>query len=410
MKNEPKIAATATPIAVIDRAAFSAAVEKIKLVTVTRDIIPILANVKLAAEAGDLVLTGTDISMDIRIRVPGEVDSRFSTTVPVSLLASMCSKSPKSDRIVMSLPAAQEDNTGDNASEAASARFEFGKAVFWLQTISPTDFPEAKTFKAKPHRFALPGSTLWNAFDAVKAAISTEETRYYLNGVYFHLASDATYRYDDDAEGGKSLFLRATATDGHRLYSQTMSAAKGSLKMPGVIIPSKAVNVLHKLLKGKFAPRQVDIKMDEELFVIGWDNVQIATKLVDGEFPDYGRVMPTGNDKVATLDAKDLNDTLQAVTVIASERGRAVKAVFEGGKCTLSVNNPDTGAASSDLGCDYEGERIEIGFNADYLTSMIANACPAGGDIVFQMASASDPILIRGEENGWLGVLMPMRV
>lgn len=393
---QSKIDPAAAPAAIVDRAALTAAMAKIKLVTEHRSTIPILANARLAAEAGELVLIGTDLDMEIRVRIGGEIDGRFDATVAVGLLADMCKKAPKSERVTITLGSTESLEEGANAvASYDTAAFQFGRGNYRLHALPSADFPAFPGFKGNPHKFAVPGSTFWNAIDAVFGAMSAEETRYYLNGVYLHRTDTA---------------LRATATDGHRLYCQDMLPPDGSEGIPGVILPRKAVEVVHKLLKGKAAPKSATIKLDDTYFAIAWDNVVIRSKLVDGSFPDYGRVLPTGNDKAAVVDAKQLTEAVGAVTVISSVRGRAVKLNFEKGTLTLSVANPDSGTASTSIDCDYDHDQMEIGFNTQYLLSMIGTACPSGGDFTFKLAEPGSPTLIVGEEFGWTGCLMPMRV
>lgn len=394
MKNETQITASVLPTAVVDRHMLKAAIDKIRLVVENRNTMPVLSNVKLSAEAGDLVLTATDLDIEISVRVPGEVDGRMATSVPAAVLQSVCSKAPKSDKVTLMM-ILDDEAIEANTLEASYARIEFGKTTYRLNAITADDFPVFPVSTSKTHRFNLPGSTFWNALDSVKGAISTEETRYYMNGIYL-------------AHIGESL--RAVATDGHRLYAQNMAAPKGCEDMPGVIIPQKVVGVLHKLLKAKDAPTKVAVRVNDVHLWVTWENVTIKSKLVDGTFPDYARVIPTGNDKVATLDTKILTEAVNAVSVIMSDRGRAMKLAIAKGLCTLSVNNPDTGSADTEIGCDYDDDAVEIGFNVKYMLDMIANACPAGGDIVFKMADAGSPTLVVGEQAGWAGVLMPMRV
>lgn len=413
------------PVAVVDRTEFKQALDALKLVAETRGTIPILSNVKLSADLDKLLLIATDMDINLLVRIDGEVDGRVATTLPVGLLHSMCGKATKSDRVSLTLlPSDPEkiirrDDEGRMVADddgnwiyderqydgfvSDKTLVRFGSTDYRVNSITPEDFPELEDFKGKTWRFTLPGSSLWNAIDATMAAVSTEETRYYLNGLYFHHQED---RGSDNEHGS----LRVVATDGHRLYSQTVQAPRGAAEMPGVIIPHKTVKILHKLMKGKACPRQVQIRMDDKFVWFTWGNMELRTKVVDGTFPDYARVMPAANSNVATFSPAELIAAIDAVTVISSERGRAVKMTFTKGKCTLTVVNSDAGSSETSLEIDSNFDELEVGYNASYLRDIILKASPDWEDIKIKMNTPGDPAVIEGSLAGWTGVLMPMRV
>ncbi|TIW20141.1 MAG: DNA polymerase III subunit beta [Mesorhizobium sp.] len=291
---------------------------------------------------------------------------------------------------------------------------DFEKVNYRLQDLPIADYPNLAG-GTPTHTFSIPGADLVESFGGVAMAISTEETRYYLNGVYLHHVEPRAI----DAYHGDHGALRMVATDGHRLCRQDLAATEGMAGMPGVIIPRKTVALLQKLLKGKACPETVHVAIgahrhEGEGYVQGkaifsFDNVTVTTKLVDGTFPDYQRVIPTDNDKPATFKAADLAEGVRAVELISSERGRAVKLTFSAGKCQLVVNNPDQGSATANVAADYDSDDLEIGFNAKYMQDFIATA--GGEDITLTMADAGSPTVITTpDRKGWLGVLMPMRV
>lgn len=391
MMNPPVVNPAAAPVAIVGRDALTDAVAKAKLVIERAATVPILNNVRLVAEAGKLAVVATDLDMELCVTLQGEVDVRFDTTVPVDLLLSMCRRAPKAERVVLTLGTTE---TGEDDPVYDIAILTFGKGTFTINALPPAEYPPFDDFPGKTHQFRVPGSTFWNALDAVRGAVSTEETRYYLNGVYLYRAPDA---------------LRTVATDGHRLYCQDMLPPDGSEKVPGVIVPRKMVEILHRLMKGKGAPAGAAICVDEQFFAIGWGDLLIRTKLIDGTFPDYGRVLPTGNDNVVTFDSAKLVEAIEAATVVSGERGRAVRAEIGATECTLSVRNPDAGSTAVMVDCAHDGPDITVGFNASHLLQAIQTACPAGGDITLKMADAESPVLLTGEEHGWTGCLMPMR-
>ena len=227
-------------------------------------------------------------------------------------------------------------------------------------------------------------------------AISTEETRYYLNGIYFHAI---------ESEG--SLKLRAVATDGHRLARAELEAPSGAEGMPGIIIPRKTVAELQKLVDDPDIAVTIELSDTKIRFTIG--SVVLTSKLIDGTFPDYQRVIPSGNDKKLTIDRQSFASAVDRVSTISSERGRAVKLTIADGQLTLTVNNPDSGSATDELAADYDSDPIEIGFNAKYLLDITAQL--SGTEAIFMLADAGSPTLVRdtGDANA-LYVLMPMRV
>jgi DNA polymerase-3 subunit beta len=247
-----------------------------------------------------------------------------------------------------------------------------------------------------PHGFTLPADQLRRLIDKTRFAISTEETRYYLNGIYLHAI-----------EAGGKLKLRAVATDGHRLARAEMDAPAGSEGMPGVIIPRKTVAELQKLVDVPDVAVATELSDTKIRFTIG--SVVLTSKLIDGTFPDYQRVIPTGNDKALIIDRATFASAVDRVSTISSERGRAVKLSIADGQVTLTVNNPDSGSATEELAADYSSDPIEIGFNARYLLDVSSQL--SSGDARFMLADSGSPTLIQdtGDENT-LYVLMPMRV
>ena len=246
------------------------------------------------------------------------------------------------------------------------------------------------------HEFTIGAADLKRLIDKTRFAISTEETRYYLNGIYLHTASS-----------GKAQTLRAVATDGHRLAQVELPLPAGAAGMPGVIIPRKTVQELHRLLEDASAEIQVAVSPAKIRFGIG--TVTLTSKLIDGSFPDYGRVIPQGNDKELRVSNAEFTSAVDRVSTIASERGRAVKLNIASEKLTLSVNNPEGGSATEEIVIDYKASPLEIGFNARYLLDIASQL--ESDDVVFKLADPGSPTMVRdGADQSALYVLMPMRV
>jgi DNA polymerase-3 subunit beta len=233
-------------------------------------------------------------------------------------------------------------------------------------------------------------------FDKSKFAISTEETRYYLNGVYMHVA---------DAEDGK--VLRCVATDGHRLARIDADLPPGAETMPGVIVPRKTVGELRKLLDDDDA--QIAVSVSETKVRFATPEITLTSKVIDGTFPDYARVIPVGNSRKLEVDATEFAKAVDRVATVSSERSRAVKLSLEDDRLILSVNAPDSGAAEEELAVAYSDEKLEIGFNAKYLLEIASQVDRENA--VFMFNSSGDPTLMReGSDTSAVYVVMPMRV
>jgi DNA polymerase-3 subunit beta len=348
-----------------------------------RNTIPILSNVLLRAEGSKLTMKATDLDLEVTESVPAEVTRGGATTVPAHILYDIVRKLPDGAEVSL--------DTGDGSQLALRS----GRSNFTLQVLPETDFPDLTTGEF-PVRFTLPALALKKLIDRTQFAISTEETRYYLNGIYLHAVKVA----------GKAM-LRAVATDGHRLAQAQMEAPAGAEAMTGIIVPRKAVGEIQKLVEEPDAT--VDVEVSDTKIRITIGPLVLTSKLIDGTFPDYVRVIPQGNDKILKVDRSEFAEAVDRVSTISSERGRAVKLALSDGKLVLSVNNPDSGSATEELGVDYPADGLEIGFNSRYLLDVAAQL--ETGTAEFRFADPGSPTLITddGEENA-LYVLMPMRV
>ena len=348
-----------------------------------RNTIPILSNVLLRAEGARLLLKATDLDLEITETVPADIAQASATTVPAQILFDIVRKLPDGAEVAL--------DTGDGAQLALRS----GRSKFTLQVLPDSDFPDLATGEFAA-RFTLTAGALKKLIERTQFAISTEETRYYLNGIYLHVITAA----------GKPM-LRAVATDGHRLAQAQIDAPAGSESMAGVIVPRKTVGEVQKLMEDPDAEVTVELSETKVRFTIG--PVVLTSKLIDGTFPDYGRVIPQGNDKILKVDRSEFAGAVDRVSTISSERGRAVKLALADGRMVLSVNNPDSGSAVEELGVDYPADAIEIGFNSRYLLDVASQL--ETGTAEFRFADPGSPTLIQdvGEANA-LYVLMPMRV
>jgi DNA polymerase III subunit beta len=369
---------------VIERGELLRALGHVTSVVERRTTIPILSNVLLRVREGTLEFKATDLEREVIESVAADVQQPGAVTVPAHMLHDIVRKLPDGSQIDV-----RKDAEKERLTLAA------GHARFALQTLPPEDFPDIGVGDMG-QEFELAASDLKRLIDKTRFAISTEETRYYLNGIYLHTA-----------QSGNKATLRAVATDGHRLAQVELPLPKGAEGMPGVIIPRKTVHELNRLIEDSSASVKVAVSPAKVRFEIG--SVTLTSKLIDGTFPDYGRVIPQGNDKEMTVLNAEFIGAVDRVSTIASERGRAVKLNIKPDKLVLSVNNPEGGSATEEIGVEYAAQPLEIGFNARYLLDIAGQL--EGERAKFKLADPGSPTMVNdpGDETA-LYVLMPMRV
>lgn len=369
---------------ILERSNLLKSLNHVHRVVERRNTIPILSNVLLSAEGASLEMKATDLDLEVTEATPAKVERGGATTVPAHLFYDIVRKLADGAEVAL-----KTDEDG-NAMTVTS-----GRSSFRLQCLPQSDFPELSAGSFS-HIFRLDSVGLKGLIEKTQFAISTEETRYYLNGIYLHTH-----------EAGGKLKLRSVATDGHRLARAEIDAPAGSEGMPGVIIPRKTVSELQKLVDDPDVAVTTELSDTKIRFTIG--SVILTSKLIDGTFPDYQRVIPTGNDKKLIIDRQSFAAAVDRVSTISSERGRAVKLSIAEGQVTLAVNNPDSGSATEELAADYSSDPIEIGFNAKYLLDVAAQL--TGTEAKFMLADAGSPTLIHDmADETALYVLMPMRV
>ncbi|WP_454919259.1 DNA polymerase III subunit beta [Xanthobacter sediminis] len=370
----------------LSRDALLSALDRAGRVVERKHTIPILSNVLLRARDGHLVVTGTDLDMEVTTRADADVGAPGETTLPATLLGDFVKRLPSAAQVIM------EQKAGEPRLTVRS-----GRSRATLNTLSPADFPVFSA-GAFPASFSLPAKVLLRMIERVSFAISTEETRYYLNGIYLHLA------VNDDGPT-----LRAVTTDGHRLALQEIMAPEGSATaLPGVIVPRKAVAEIARLAKVlDEEPVQLAVSLTKIQMTAGVTT--LASKLIDGTFPDYARVIPQTNEKMAVIEQSALAAAVERVGAISTNRGHAVKFSFQSGALGVSVRNVDTGDATDDLDISYEAEPLEIGFNGSYVLDLL-KALP-GTTMQMALADPGSPALITAEGHPECRfVLMPMRV
>jgi DNA polymerase-3 subunit beta len=369
----------------IDRADILRSLTHVHSVVERKNTIPILANVLLRAEQDTLSLTTTDMDLEIIESVAAKTATPGATTVPAHTLYDIVRKLP-------------DDATVEIASGAGDTALtvKAGKSTFKLGCLPTEDFPKMGTAENFPYGFSIPAADLRTLIDRTRFAISSEETRYYLNGIYLHAA-----------ESDGVPVLRAVATDGHRLARFEMPLPEGAKDMPGVIVPRKAINEIRKLIDE--AGDAISLGLSDTKMRFSFDHVTLTTKLIDGTFPDYERVIPKNNDKVLEVDPALFARAVDRVSTISSEKSRAVKLTLGNKTMTLSATSPDSGSASEEIEIRWSATPMEIGFNSAYLMDVARQI--EGEGCRMSLSDPASPTIIQDiSDASALYVLMPMRV
>lgn len=367
----------------LERAALLKSLGHVQSVVERRNTIPILANVLIRAQQGTVSFAATDMEIEINENVDGQVGKPGALTAPAHTLYEIVRKLPEG---------AQVELTAANSNQLTLSS---GRSHFKLGCLPIDDFPKMPEGDLK-QKFTLSAADLRTLIDRTRFAMSTEETRYYLNGIYLHTAKNKNVDV-----------LRAVATDGHRLARVEMPAPRGAKEMPGIIVPRKTVNEVRKLIDE--ATGDIEIALSEAKVRFTFDGVVITSKLIDGTFPDYERVIPTGNDKMMQADTRSFAAATDRVATISSEKSRAVKLSLTPGHMVLSAHSPEAGSATEELEVKYDGALLDVGFNARYLLDILQQIESEG--VSFALADATAPAIIQDvADASALFVLMPMRV
>ena len=369
----------------IERSALLKALAHVTGVVERRNTIPILSNVLLQAEGDELTLTATDLDIEVVEHVPAMITRPGGTTLQAVILHDIVRKLPDGAQLELS-----------HSEEDSQMKVVSGKARFALQALAPDDFPRVDAGEMS-HGFDIDGKDIRRLVEKTQFAISTEETRFYLNGIYLHAV--------ENEDGGG--VLRAVATDGHRLALVEIALPEGASGIPGVIVPRKTVTELRKLCEND--DMKMKVELSESKIRFSTASLKLTSKLIDASFPDYDRVIPKGNDKIMSTSNGVFAAAVDRVSTLSTDKGRAVKLIINKDQLTLSVTNPDSGSAEEQIAVEYDNDPLEIGFNARYLLDISAQI---ESDVMnFQMSDPGSPTMVRdGSDETTLYVLMPMRV
>ncbi len=370
----------------IERSAFLKALNHVQSVVERRNTIPILSNVLVQSDKDKVRLTATDLDIEIVETVAAETARNGAATVPAHMLYDIVRKLPDGAQLEL-----------EQGPDAGRVNIKAGRSRFQLQALPPEDFPDLSSGELG-NSFTVSSGELRRLIEKTRFAISTEETRYYLNGIYLHQAKDHV---------SGAAMLRAVATDGHRLAQSQVALPEGAAGMPGIIVPRKTVLEVVKLVEGDDTEVHVSLSSSKIRFAAG--NLVLTSKLIDGTFPDYERVIPRNHDKTLEVDAKSFSDAVDRVSTISLEKSRAVKLMLAEGRMTLVVNNPDSGSAEEEVAVEYNKDPLEIGFNSRYLLDVAGQI--TAESMRFELQDAGSPTVVRDpKDEQSLYVLMPMRV
>ena len=368
----------------IERAALLKALGHVQSVVERRNTIPILSNVLLSATRETMTLSATDLDMEIIDEAPGRVDGTGQITAPAHTLYEIVRKLPDGAEVELRF-------NGEDPRLQVSA----GRSRFNLPVLPAGDFPVMSS-DGLSNRLTIDTADLMRLIDKTRFAISTEETRYYLNGLYLHTVVD----------GGVTK-LRAVATDGHRLALAEMIAPEGAVGAPGVIVPRKTVQEARRLLED--AGETVVLQVSPQKVRLEFGGAALTSKVIDGSFPDYMRVIPKDNTRVLVVDNALFAQAVDRVATISAEKSRSVKMTVESGRLVLTVRNMEAGQAVEEIEVDYDGEAFEIGFNARYLLDIAGQI--QGDTAEFRFADPASPTLVLDPVDPDVQyVLMPLRV
>ena len=370
----------------IDRSALLTALQHVHSVVERRNTIPILSNVLIEAKEDGVYLTATDMDIAVIEKInleKSEVMQLGTITTSAQMLYDIVRKLP--ENVKVELLSEKNDRLGIKASSSS----------FALNCLPAEDFPSISQEEFK-FTFSLETNDLIRLIDKTSFAMSLEETRYYLNGIYLHAVKDA--------EGEK---LRTVSTDGHRLSRVDMNIPEGANEIPGVIVPRKTIMEIRKLLEDH--SDTINLSLSDNKIKLSFSNVILTSKLLDGTFPDYSRVIPEQNDKTVTISNQLLSEAVDRVSTVSTDKTRAIKVNISKGNLIFSATNPDKGSASESLDVIYDGEEVEIGFNSKYVLDVARQI--KGNEIIIKLSDSVSPTLVYDKDDkGVLFVLMPMRV
>ena len=343
--------------------------------------VPVLSHLLLTTEGGKLKVTSTDLELAIIETVEAEIPQEGSAVVLENTFYEIVRKLPDGSKVMLQMK--------ENGHQLAVVS---GASRFTLSCLPAKEFPAVQVIDLPCH-FKIPAKNLSRLLSRTEFAMSTEETRYYLNGIYLHPYNGTE--------------LRAVATDGHRLARVSVPFPEEAQEFPGIIISRKTVNEVLKILMTQTSDVEVNLSETQITFI--FENVILTSRLIDGVFPDYEKAIPGGNDKVVRLDVNPFLKAVERVAIISSDHSRGLKIEAQEGKLTLSSANSEIGSATEEIEVQYEADSMEVGFNSKYLMDIAKQMENEQAELAF--SDSNTAVVIKNMADALsLYVLMPMRV
>jgi DNA polymerase-3 subunit beta len=368
----------------IERTNFLKTLGHVQSIVEKRNTIPVLSNVRIEAKDGNISFKATDMDIEITEIVEANISEEGATTAPAHMLYDISRKLSEGSEIELTYP-----------DEKGALSLASGRSKFSLSTIGVEDFPLISGDDL-PIKFEIDKEELKTLIDRTQFSASVEEARYYLNGLYVHAKNE-----------GETKVLRVVATDGHRLACAESPLPEGAEKLEGVIIPRKSVLEIRKLLDDA-AIDNIVMALSENKVRISFENVTLTSKLIDGTFPDYERVIPTDNDKVLEVNVKELSAAVDRVSVV-TERSRGIRLITDTNHVTVAASNAELGNATEELEAKYDKESIDTGYNFRYLLDILTQI--KGDEVRFSLSGNTSATVINDtSDTSAIYVLMPMRI
>ena len=343
-----------------------------------RHTLPILSNLLLESKHNKMTLTATDLEMQISLSIDSAAGGDFSTTIAAKKLLDIC----------RSLPDGSEINMATNESRV---NLKSGKSRFNLQTLPAADYPVISKAQGLSTLVVIAQRQLKELLKQVEFAMAQQDIRYYLNGLLFEVTANR---------------LNIVGTDGHRL-SFTSTELKQNYDKQEIILPRKTVIELVKLLDDSDEDVQIELSSSQVNF--SFSNIKLISKVIDGKFPDYNRVIPSGHKNTFTIERLDVLLAMQRASILSNEKYRGIRMVLSNNKLKLISTNSDQEEAEEELEINYSGEKLDIGFNVTYLIDVLNNT--NSEMVVFSFADANSSCLLTVPNNlNYKYVVMPMRI
>jgi len=343
-----------------------------------RQTLPILGNVLLKSTGGDMTLTATDLEIEMVARIAGEGTDDFQTTIPARKLLDICKALPDSSAIKFAID--------ENRVSLTSARSRFS-----LASLPAKDFPGLDEIEAQ-QSFSIPQNQLKSLFDKTSFAMAQQDVRYYLNGILMEITTGV---------------IKLVATDGHRLALSEVKLDTGVDEDRQIIIPRKAVLELSRLLES--GDSSANCVLSQNHLRVETNSLVFTTKLIDGKFPDYQRVIPVDGNKIMEVNRETLKDSMSRIAILSNEKYRGIRLTLSSGNLSIQANNPDQEEAEEELQVDYTESDMEIGFNVTYLIDVL-NVLNSEKVQIKLKDSNSSAIISDSQDDSSLYVVMPMRL